>query len=171
MPEDVHEKGVNAIISSTRRSMAQMLNPRIKSLNYLVNIFAKIEANNAGADEAIMLNTNGYVTEGSADNIFIVKDYTLYTPPVFAGALRGITRDTIIMIAEDIGLRVKEEMFTPFEIYTADECFITGTAVELAPIVSVDGRIIGDGKLGPITSRLGNELKELARKEGTPIYE
>lgn len=170
LPEEVYKSGVRAIVASTRRSMAQMLNPRLKSLNYLMNIFAKIEANSAGVDEAIMLNTSGYVTEGTADNIFIVKDYTLYTPPVFAGVLKGITRDTIIMIAEDIGLKVKEELFTPFEIYTADECFITGTAVELAPIVSLDGRMIGDGKPGPITSRLASELKELAKKEGAPVY-
>jgi branched-chain amino acid aminotransferase len=170
LPEDVYKVGVKAIVASTRRSMAQMLNPRLKSLNYLVNLFAKLEANNAGADEAVMLNTNGYVTEGSVDNIFIVKDYTVYTPPVYAGVLKGITRDTIIMIAEDIGLKVKEELFTPFEIYTADECFMTGTAVELAPIVSLDGRIVGDGKPGPITARLSSELKELVKKEGTPIY-
>jgi branched-chain amino acid aminotransferase len=170
LDEKVYSEGLKAIVTSTRRSMPHMLNPRLKTCNYLVNILAKLEATNAGVSEAIMLNTNGYVTEGTADNIFIVKNNTVYTPPCYAGILKGITRDTLINILKESGLKLKEELFTPFEVYTADECFITGTAVGLASIVNLDGREIADGKPGPVASMARKKLEELMAQEGAKIY-
>ena len=133
-PQSMYENGMEIITASTRRNAIDAVNARIKSLNYLNNILAKIEANRAGVEEALMLNQQGYVCEATGDNIFIVKDGKLYTPPVWAGALKGITRDTVIELALEDGIPVAEDLFTLHDVYTADECFLTGTAAELIPV-------------------------------------
>ena len=169
-PEDLYEKGLEVIVASTRRNAPSALNARIKSLNYLNNILAKIEANLQGMGEAIMLSQDGYVAEGAADNIFVVKDGELITPPTWIGILKGITRDVVIELAEKEGLPVKEETFTPFSLYSCHECFLTGTAAEIIPVTKVDGKIIGEGKAGPITKKLIEKFHQYTREEGTPIY-
>jgi len=169
-PEDLYEKGLEVIVASTRRISPSALNARIKSLNYLNNILAKIEANLQGMGEAIMLSQDGYVAEGAADNIFVVKDGELLTPPTWIGILKGITRDVVIELAEKEGLPVKEETFTPFSLYSCHECFLTGTAAEIIPVTKVDGKIIGEGKAGPITKKLIEKFHQYTREEGTPIY-
>ncbi len=128
---------------------------------------ARLEATNAGISKTVMLNANGYVTEGTADNIFIVKNNMVYTSPCYAGILKGITRDTVINILKESGLKLKEELFTPFKVYTADECYITGTAVGLASIVNLDGREVADGKPGLVASMARKKLEELMAQEGT----
>ncbi|TET47680.1 branched-chain-amino-acid transaminase [Candidatus Aerophobetes bacterium] len=169
-PEDFYEKGLEVIVASTRRNAPSALNARIKSLNYLNNILAKIEANFQGMGEAIMLSQDGYVAEGAADNIFVVKDGELLTPPTWIGILKGITRDVVIELAEKEGLPVKEETFTPFSLYSCHECFLTGTAAEIIPVTKVDGKIIGEGKAGPITKKLIEKFQQYTREEGIPIY-
>jgi len=156
------ERPIVAITSSIRRIPPQCIDPKIKSLNYLNNILAKIEAINAGADAAIMLNIQGYVSEASTENIFIVKNSVLYTPPLEAGILRGITRETIMEIAKDLNIPVFERNLTIHDLYTADEVFLVGTAAELAPVVKIDGRIINDGKPGPIFRRIYEEYRKRA---------
>lgn len=164
-------EGVNAtaIVASTRRNAVTALNPMIKSLNYLNNILAKIEANRAGVDEAIMLNQGGTVSEGTGDNLFIVKDGKIATPPPTAAILVGVTRGTAIQLAREEGMEVVEREITVHELITADEAFMTGTAAEIAPLVEVDGKRIGDGKPGPVTLRLVERFKKI-RKTGTPVY-
>ena len=147
-PEQYYTEGMSLITVPTTRNHHNAINPAIKSLNYLNNILAKIEAHNAGAEEAIMLNSQGYVAECTGDNIFIIKGNTLITPPLSAGALYGITRGTVIDIAKEIGMDIQEPDLTRYDVYNADECFITGSAAELVPIVKVDGRQIGEGKPG-----------------------
>ena len=169
-PPEMYKKGMKAITASTRRNMPGVLDPQIKSLNYLNNILAKIEANHAGASEAIMLNQNGLVTECTGDNIFIVKDGVLMTPPIYVGALDGITRRTVISLAEKLDIPFKEKELTLFNVYGADECFFTGTAAELIAVTEIDNRIIGDGQCGPITARLLEEYQKVARSEGREIY-
>ena len=169
-PEDFYEKGLEVIVASTRRISPSALNARIKSLNYLNNILAKIEANLQGMGEAIMLSQDGYVAEGAADNIFVVKDGELLTPPTWIGILKGITRDVVIELAEKEGLPVKEETFTPFSLYSCHECFLTGTAAEIIPVTKVDGKIIGEGKAGPITKKLIEKFQQYTQEEGIPIY-
>jgi branched-chain amino acid aminotransferase len=149
------------------RNLPEALNPQIKSLNYLNNILAKIEAVNLGADEAIMLDSLGYVAECTGDNIFIVKRGHLYTPPQCMGTLRGITRDSVLEIAKKDKNPVHEHVLTRHEVYISDECFLTGTAAEIIPVVKVDGRVIGTGKPGKVTLRLMKKFKELTKKEGT----
>jgi branched-chain amino acid aminotransferase len=156
------ERPIVAITSSIRRIPPECIDPKIKSLNYLNNILAKIEAINAGADEAIMLNIQGYVSEAPTENIFIVKNSVLYTPPLEAGILRGITRETIMEIAKDLNIPVFERNLTIHDLYTADEVFLVGTAAELAPVVKIDGRIINDGKPGPIFRRIYEEYRKRA---------
>jgi branched-chain amino acid aminotransferase len=158
-----------AIVASTRRNPPDALNPMIKSLNYLNNILAKIEANRAGVDEAIMLNRSGTICEGTSDNIFIVKDGKLITPPLSDGALDGITRATVIEIARSMKIPVEERSVTVHELLSADEAFLTGTAAEIGPLVEVNGQKIGDGELGSLTRRLMEAFKEL-RRRGTPVY-
>lgn len=168
-PQEFYEKGLELITVSTRRNLPSAINPAIKSLNYLNNIFAKIEAIRAGCEEAIMLNKDGYVAECTGDNIFIIKNNVLITPPIYVGALPGITRDVVIDIAKNkLKLLVKEEPFTVYHIYTADECFLTGTAAEVIPVVKVDSRIIKDGIPGDITKQIIKEFKELTRTSGIP---
>jgi branched-chain amino acid aminotransferase len=147
--------------------MPEMVNPQIKSLNYLNNILAKIEAVNCGYDEAIMMDSLGYVAECTGDNLFIVKNKELYTPPQCMGTLRGITRDSVLEIAPKAGIPVHEHVITRHEVYTADESFITGTAAEIVPIVKVDGREIGNGKPGKLTWELIKRFRALTKKVGT----
>jgi len=149
----VHEKGANLIIASTRRLPPDGLDPRIKSLNYLNHILARIEANYAGVDEAILLNRQGNVAEGSADNIFIVKNSVLITPQITDGALAGITRELILNLASKIKIETREQQLAPYDLYTADECFLTGTGAELIPVRSIDGRILKHN-LGPQYKKL-----------------
>ncbi len=168
-PQEYYENGLELITVSTRRNLPSAINPAIKSLNYLNNIFAKIEAIKAGCEEAIMLNKDGYVAECTGDNIFIVKNKVLITPPIYIGALPGITRETVIEIAKKkLNLEVLEEVFTVYHIYTADECFLTGTAAEVIPVVKVDSRIINDGKPGEITKQIIKEFKLLTQTSGVP---
>jgi branched-chain amino acid aminotransferase len=170
-PESLYEKGIDVITVPTRRNLPESLNPAIKSLNYLNNILAKIEATNAGATEGLILNQFGYVSECTGENIFIVKGNTLKTPPISAGALEGITRKVVMDIGKNIGLEVKEENLTRYDIYTSDECFLTGTAAEIVPVVSVDRRIIGNGKPGKITMKIRKEFQIIIDLEGVPVYE
>lgn len=165
-PEALYKKGLEIITVPTIRNLPEALNPQIKSLNYLNNILAKIEAINCGYEEAIMLDSLGYVAECTGDNIFIVKHNELYTPPQCMGTLRGITRDTILEIASKKDIPVHEHVITRHEVYIADECFLTGTAAEVIPVVKVDGRTIGSGKPGALTLRLIEEFHKLTRREG-----
>ncbi|MBL7070784.1 MAG: branched-chain-amino-acid transaminase [Candidatus Omnitrophica bacterium] len=165
-PEQLCKKGLEIITVPTIRNLPEALNPQIKSLNYLNNILAKIEAVNCGFQEAIMLDSLGYVAECTGDNIFIVKRGELYTPPQCMGTLRGITRDTILDIARKKRLGAHEHVLTRHEVYISDEVFLTGTAAEVIPVVKVDGRKIGDGKPGKTTLMLMKEYKKLTKKEG-----
>lgn len=171
-PKEIYEKGIEVIISSIRASYGDVLPPQIKSLNYLSHILAKWEATRAGVPEAILLSREGYVTEGSAENIFIVKDKCLITPPSWVGILEGITREAILEIAWDIEEveDIVEDVFTRYDLYVADECFLCGTAAEVVPVVKVDGRVIGDGKPGPITREIMKRFRELVSKEGVEVY-
>lgn len=167
---DLYERGLTAVTVGVRRNSFDALPPNIKSLNYLNNILAKIEANAKGGDEAIFLDRNGYVSEGSGDNIFVVKNGAITTPPTINN-LRGITREAVIEIINKLGIPFREANIGLYDLYTADEVFVTGTAAEIAPIVVIDGRKIGDGKPGEITRKLMEEFKKLTESEGTPIYE
>jgi len=169
-PEEMYSEGLQVVTVSTRVPPAQALEPRIKSLGkYVINIQAKIEANRVGAGEGLMLNTEGYVAEGTGDNIFLVRDGKLTTPPPYVGILEGITRNTVIDLAHDMGIPVEERLFTLFDVYVADECFLTGTAAEVIPVVKVDGRTIGTGRPGELTNRLIEAFRTLTRTEGVPI--
>lgn len=171
-PEDFYTNGLKLITSSVRRTNPDALSPCVKSLNYLNNIMGKMDATRAGVPEAIMLNVAGYVAECTGDNIFILKENTLITPPSWVGALEGITRNAVMEIARNkLKLSVREDVFTLYHMYTADECFLTGTAAEIVPVVSIDDRTIGDGKPGKTTAKLIKEFKELTRLTGVPIYE
>lgn len=169
--EKLYEKGLKVRTVPTRRNGPEMVNPRIKSLNYLNNIMARIEANLQGAPEAIMLNQQGYVAECTGDNIFILNDKELVTPPRHAGILKGIKRGVALEIAEEMNLEVREELFTRYDLYNADECFLTGTAAEVIPVVEVDGREIGDGSPGAYTGKIITRFREIANSSGTPIYQ
>jgi branched-chain amino acid aminotransferase len=169
-PDEFYENGLSVITVPTRRNVPEALNPRIKSLNYLNNILAKIEAKNANVIEAIMLSNDGYVVECTGDNIFIIKNEVVSTPPTYIGALAGVTRNAVMDLARDMGLKIVDEIFNRYEVYIADECFLTGTAAEVIPVVKVDGRIIGDGKPGRITRELKERFGELTQTTGTPIY-
>lgn len=165
-------KGISAIISSIRRTPIWALDPRIKSLNYLNNVLAKIEAIEAGVEEAIMLNEMGYIAEAPTENIFIIKDNKILTPPYTAGILKGITRDVVIRLAKELGYIVEERDITPHDLYNADEVFVTGTAAEIVPIVKINGRIIGAGDVGPIVKKLITKYNEITKdpREGISIY-
>lgn len=165
-PEKFYKEGLAIITVPTVRNLPEALNPQIKSLNYLNNILAKIEATNAGFDEAIMLDSLGYVAECTGDNIFIVKNNHLYTPPQCMGTLRGITRDSILEISRKSRIMVHEHVITRHEVYISDECFLTGTAAEIIPVVKVDGRLIASGKPGKMTLSLMKKFKESTKKEG-----
>lgn len=168
-PRELYEKGMEIVTVPTTRNLINAVNPAIKSLNYLNNILAKIEANIAGVEEAIMLNADGYVAECTGDNIFTVHGNRLATPPLYAGALYGITRGVVIELARSAGVEVAETNLTRYDIFNADECFLTGTGAELIPVVKVDGRTIGTGKPGPTTARLVNEYRALTKVSGEPF--
>ena len=163
-PKALYEKGLSVIIARTWRTSATMLPPRVKSLNYLNNIMAKIEALDAGASEALMLNDRGNLAEATGDNVFIVKRGGLITPPTSAGILIGVTRGIVLKLAGRLGIPAVEKDFRPAQLYAADECFLTGTAAEVVAVTHVDGRRIGKGEAGPITHRLMAAFAEFIRK-------
>jgi branched-chain amino acid aminotransferase len=166
---ELYEEGLEVATVSTRRNSPECLSPNIKSMNYLNNIVAKIEANQLGVDEGLMLDTNGFISEATADNFFTVDDGKVITPP-YHNSLRGITRQAAMDVAEQEGFPVEEKAITQFDVYAADEAFMTGTAAEIAPIVEVDGRQVGDGTPGEITKQLMDAFEKYTRNEGTPIY-
>ncbi|TYL09535.1 Branched-chain-amino-acid aminotransferase [Moorella thermoacetica] len=169
-PAELYEKGLELVTLGTRRNSPDALDPRIKSLNYLNNIIAKMEATRAGAPEGLFLNKEGYVAEATGDNIFIVKNGQLITPPPFVGLLEGITRNAVMELAAKAGIPVYEKVFTRHDVYVADECFLTGTAAEAIPVVKVDGRPIGNGQPGPITRDLIARYRELTKTDGPKIF-
>lgn len=169
-PPDKYETGLHVVTCATRRIPHGALSPMVKSLNYLNNILAKIEAQQAGAGEGLLLNEQGYVAECTGDNIFTVKNGRIFTPPISSGALAGVTRAVVIEIATELGIPISEPEMTRYDIYTADECFLTGTAAEVIPVVRLDNRVIGTGSPGPVTKRLIARFHELTAATGTLIY-
>lgn len=168
-PQELYETGLAIVTVGTLRNHTEAVNPRIKSLNYLNNVLAKIEAINAGVMECILLNPQGFVAEASGDNVFVVRGGELRTPPTWCGALRGITRDAVMRLATELGYSAREEVLTRYDLYTADEVFLTGTAAEIIGVSAIDRRRIGAGKPGPVTRRLAEAFAEYARSHGTPI--
>lgn len=169
-PQKFYEDGLEIVTASVRKNYPEAINPRIKSLNYLNNILAKIEGKQSGAVEVLMLNADGYVAECSGDNIFWLKNEVLVTPPVHMGILEGVTRNSVIDLARDAGMRVEERVFTRHDLYIADECFLTGTAAEVIPVVKIDRRVIGNGQPGKVTEKLITAFRQFAHGCGTPIY-
>ena len=169
--KEMKEKGITTMITWVKRDSVDATSHEVKSLNYLNNVLAKIESNFAGMDEAICLDQSGFVCEGTAENVFIVKDGKVITPPTSTGALRGITRTAVMTLAEKLGYPIVERNITPNELFTADEVFLTGTAAEITPVREVNKRVIGSGKPGPVTKRLMQEFDKILRspKEGTLI--
>lgn len=167
---DKYESGLKVVTSAYRRTPPECVSPNIKSLNYLNNILARIEANQRGADEVLFLDLNGYVSEASADNFLIVKGSRVIAPPTMTN-LKGVTRETALELARGLGLSTEERFFTLFDVYNADEAFITGTAAEIAPVVDVDGRRIAEGRPGKTTRQLMGKYHELVNSTGTPIYD
>lgn len=165
-PEKLYREGLKLITVPTPRNFPEALNPQIKSLNYLNNILAKIEALNSGYEEALMFTASGYVAECTGDNIFIIKDGSLLTPPAYLGILKGITRAAVMDIGKKIGLEIKEEVLTRHNLFTANECFLTGTAAEIVPVVSIEERVVGNGKPGKITLKLMQEFRKLTKIDG-----
>lgn len=170
-PADAYEQGMRIIIASTRKNSPDCLSPRIKSMNYLNNILAKIEAIGAGVAESLMLDKNGFLTECTSENIFLIKNRVLYTPTAVVGILEGITRSVVMELAQRAGIEVQMAFLTPHDLYTADESFVTGTGAEILPVVEVGHRKIGDGRVGPVTKQLLAAFRELTQRGGTPIYE
>jgi branched-chain amino acid aminotransferase len=169
-PPELYEHGLKIVTAGTMRNHPAALNPRVKSLNYLNSILAKIEATNAGCLEALMLNHKGEIAECTGDNIFVVRNGEVHTPSIDAGILEGITREAVIELARESGLKVVERTMDRHDVYTATECFLTGTAAELIPVVECDGRPIGDGRPGPITRELLLRFQALVRGEATPPH-
>jgi len=169
-PKEAYDRGLRAITATTRKVRPDALSPQAKTLNYLNNIMARLEANQAGVEEAIMLTADGYVCECSADNLFIVRAGAVWTPPAYLGILKGITRGAIIELAAKIGVPLAEQVFTLHDVYTADECFLSGTGAELGPVVEVDARPIGTGRPGPLSARFLRAFRELVRTDGTLVY-
>jgi branched-chain amino acid aminotransferase len=163
-PAEYYEKGLEVITASIIRNHPNALNPRIKSLNYLNNILAKIEAVRAGCQEAIMLNHNGEVSECTGDNIFVIKHGVLRTPHLVAGILEGVTRNAVLELAREAKIPIQEMALTRHDVYSADECFLTGTAAEVVPVVQCDGRLVGNGKPGPITRQLRERFHQLVNR-------
>ena len=168
-PRELYEKGMSLITVPTTRNFANALNPAIKSLNYLNNILAKIEAKIGGCEEAIMLNPEGNVAECTGDNVFVVNGGRVSTPPLSAGALRGITRGVVMDLACEAGLEVDEPNLARYVLYNANECFITGTAAEIVPIVKIDGRVVGNGRPGKVSRMLIGNYRALTQASGEPI--
>ena len=169
-PRELYAAGIKVITSATRQVSHESVDPRIKSLNYLKNVLAKIDAQQAGASEAIMLSAEGFVAECTADNLFVVQRGAVLTPSPQDGALEGITRGAVLALAAEAGITAREARLTRFDVYTADECFVTGTGAELMPVVMADGRAIGSGTPGPVTERIGDAYRQLVRKEGTALW-
>ena len=169
-PESAYENGLTMATVATRRPRHDILPPAVKSLNYLNNVMAKVEAIQAGAEEGLMLNDQGLVAECTGDNIFIIRDGTVTTPPLSAGALDGITRGVVFEICNELRIPIREREMTRHDIFVADECFLTGTAAEVIAAVKLDQRIIGDGKPGAITNRIIKRFREIAQSTGTPVY-
>ena len=165
-PKKLYDEGLALITVATQRNVPEALNPQIKSLNYLNNILAKIEAITAGYEEAIMLSSSGYVTECTGENLFIVSRRQLLTPPPYIGVLRGITRQTVMELGKELRLQVREELLTRHDLFNAQECFLTGTAAEIVPVVKIDGRAIGAGAPGAITKKLQRAFRQLTTTEG-----
>jgi len=168
-PQEFYDNGLKIITVPTRRSNPAALPPAVKSLNYLNNILAKIEAQHLGYHEAIMLNDQGYIAECTGDNVFIVHKGELITPAASSGALKGITRDTALAIAEELGIPWREANMTRYDVWVAEEVFLTGTAAEIVPIVEIDARVIGDGKPGPITAQFLESFHRRVSVEGTML--
>lgn len=165
-PQDFYDNGLEIAIVSTRRNIPTALSPSIKSLNYLNNILARLEVNRMGVGEGIMLNAEGYVAEATADNIFVVRGRAIDTPATYLGALPGITRGCVLELAKKAGFTVRESCLTPYDLYTADECFLTGTGAEVVPVKAIEGRPIGDGRPGPITRKLIGLFRAITKKRG-----
>ena len=171
-PEEYYEKGLTLVTSTIRQKGLDQVTPGVKSLNYLANILARAEATAAGAQDAILLNATGHVSECSGDNIFFIKDGRIFTPPTSAGILVGVTRNTVMEIAQEkLGIKVIERNFPRYDLYMADEVFLTGTGAEVIAGVKIDGRVIGKGVCGPITKQLIKHFREYANSTGTPVYE
>ena len=170
-PAELYENGLEVVTCSTRRPTPASLSPQVKSLNYLNNVMAKVEALKAGAKEGLMLNEQGYVAECTGDNVFVVKKGEVITPPVSDGSLDGITRQVIFELCSELGISIREMSMARYDIYTADESFLTGTAAETIPMVKLDEREIGDGKPGPISLRLIEAYRQKVRSEGTLFQE
>ena len=168
-PEEAYRTGLTMATVATRRPSHDILSPQVKSLNYLNNVMAKVEAIQAGAEEGLMLNDLGLVAECTGDNLFIVRDGAISTPPLTAGALDGITRGVVFEIAPELGIPIRERDLSRHDVYTADECFLTGTAAEVIAAVKLDQRLIGSGKPGAITNRIIARFRELTQTTGTPI--
>lgn len=168
-PKEMYENGLMVITCATRRIPHGSLSPMVKSLNYLNNVMAKIEATAAGAGEGLMLNEQGYVAECTGDNIFIIKNGKILTPPISSGALAGVTRAVVFEMAEEAGIPIAEPDLTRYDIFTADECFLTGTAAEVIPVIKLDQRPIGDGKPGVVTRQFMERFHQLTESTGTPI--
>ena len=168
--QELYEKGLEVITVPTRRNGPEGVNPRIKSLNYLNNIMAKIEAGIAGVSEAILLNQEGYVAECTGDNIFLVKNGVLKTPAIHVGMLEGVTRNEVIKLAKKAGITVEETTFTRYDLFVADEVFLTGTAAEVVPVSKIDSRVIGSGKPGPVFNQLLADFRELVKEQEAIIF-
>jgi branched-chain amino acid aminotransferase len=169
-PEKTYQDGLAIATVPTTRNLVNAVNPAIKSLNYLNNVLARIEANNAGVEEAIMLNSDGFVAECTADNVFVVQKGRLLTPPLSAGALYGITRNTVLDCARELGIPAGEPNLSRYDLYIADEMFVTGTAAEIVPVIKVDGRVVGTGKPGPLTAKLLAAFREKTKTDGEVIF-
>lgn len=169
-PPELYRKGMEIVTVPTVRNLHSAVNPAIKSLNYLNNILAKIEANNAGCEEAIMLNAEGFVAECTGDNLFILKNGELQTPPLSAGALYGVTRHVVMGLAREKDMPVREVNLTRYDLFNADECFLTGTGAELVPVTKIDGRVIGNGAPGVCTREFIERYHALTKVSGEPIY-
>src|SRR4030095_10473132 len=168
-PQPLYAAGIRVVTSATRQVSHESFDARVKSLNYLKNVLAKIDAVRAGAEEAIMLNPDGFIAECSADNLCVVRGSALLTPSPQDGALEGITRGAILSLAAEAGVETREARLTRFDVYTADECFLSGTGAEVMPVVEVDGRPIGDGTPGPLTRRFEEAFRPLAPSEGETV--
>jgi branched-chain amino acid aminotransferase len=168
-PDEVYRKGFKVVTLSTRRNDPQAINPAVKSLNYLNNVMGALELRDCDVNEGLFLTTSGYVCECTADNFFLVKGHKLLTPHPALGALKGITRGVVMRLAAFIGLEVEEGFYTLYDVYTADEAFLTGTAAEVGPVVEVDKRIIGAGVPGPVTKEITARFHEYAQNSGTPV--
>lgn len=168
-PKKMYRDGLEVVTLGTMRNVSEAVNPRIKSLNYLNNVLAKIEAINAGVPEGIMLSPNGHVAEATGENIFAVRDGVLITPPSWCGALEGITREVVMELATDAGYEVRQDVLSRYDLYVAEEVFLTGTAAEIIGVVKVDRRIIGDGLPGPITRKLSKAFSKFAKAQGREI--